>query len=59
MTSTHIYTEKIGGGLNVTNTENGLVFTSRAIAGNARPLDDAWTDLLAIRVDGTFRLCCE
>ena len=53
---THKFTEKIGG-MKVTKTEPGFVFTSRAIAGNARPLMDAWKDQMAFRVDGTFRLC--
>ncbi len=54
---TYKFTEKIKNRQKVKHTEPGFLFTSRAIAGNARLLMDAWKDQMAFRVDGTFRLC--
>ncbi len=44
-------------GVTVETTEPGFVFTCTAIAGNARPLTEAWKEGMACSIDGTINLC--
>ena len=52
----HSFTEIVDG-VTLEKKEPGFLFTCRAIAGNARPLMEAWKEGMAFSIDGTFNLC--